>query len=80
MSNDSPSNNNRKSKSKRAKPKRIEDYPRELQGPPQNRHGGHQTQRLRGFRGTKYGASPGRRFTKEEIAEYERHAREKGQL
>lgn len=36
--------------------------------------------RTRGFRGNTYGASPGRQWTKEEIAEYERQAREKGLL
>lgn len=62
------------SKSKRTKPTRIEHYPVELRGPSQNRHGGHNTQRLRGFRGNTFGAaSRGRRWKKEEIAEYERN-------
>lgn len=46
---------------------RLDRYPRHLLGPAQNKHGGHQTQRERGFRGNTYGAaSTCRSFTKEE--------------
>lgn len=75
-----PNDNDTRTRSKRTKPTRIEHYPIELQGPSQNRWGGHKTQRLRGFRGTTYGASPGRQWTKEEIAEWERKARERSEL
>ena len=35
----------------------LNDYPSELRGPPQNRFGGHKTQRIRGFRENTYGAA-----------------------
>ncbi len=66
-----PRHNRTNTKIKRTTPTRIEDYPYELQGPSQNKHGGRKTQRLRGFRGNTYGpASPVRQFTTEQIAEY----------
>ncbi len=65
----------------RNKPARIEDYLAELRGPAQNKHGGHKMQRIRGLRGNTYGpASPVRQFTMDEIADYERQAREDGKL
>lgn len=70
-----------KKPSNRNKPQRIEDYPPELRGPAQNKHGGQKTQRMRGYRGNTYGpASQVRQFTKEAIADYERQAREDGKL
>lgn len=67
--------------SKRNKPKRVDDYPRELRGPAQNKHGGHKMIRMRGYPGNTYGpASQVRQFTMEEIADYERQAREDGKL
>jgi hypothetical protein len=46
---------------------RIQDYPSHLRGPSQNRHGGHQMCRMRGFRGAgfKY-FGPGRVLDGEE--------------
>jgi hypothetical protein len=56
----------------------LMDYPRELRGPPNNRYGGHRALRIRGFRGNTYGpAGPVRRFTREEIREYEQTALKK---
>jgi hypothetical protein len=49
------------------------DYAPELRGPCNNRYGGHQTQHLRGFKGSTYGpAGPVKKFSREEIQEYER--------
>ena len=51
--------------------KRLEDLPYELQGPSNNRFGGHKNSRLRGFKGSKYGAaSKGTKFTQEQLEEY----------
>jgi hypothetical protein len=51
---------------------RMDQYPRDLQGPAQNRFGGLQTQRIRGFRGNTYGAAgPVKIYTAEQIRRYE---------
>lgn len=51
---------------------RMDQYPRDLQGPAQNRFGGLQTQRIRGFRGNTYGAAgPVKSCTAEQIRQYE---------
>jgi hypothetical protein len=51
----------------------LSDYPPALRGPPNNRYGGHNRRHLCGFRGSTYGpAGPVKRFTREEIQEYER--------
>ena len=44
-------------KAKYSEPKRISEYERHLQGPPQNKHGGRRTQKLRGFNGNSSGAA-----------------------
>lgn len=47
----------------------IEDYPQELRGPTNNKYGGHNNRKLRGFKGSKYGpASQGRTLSAEEVA------------
>lgn len=57
-------------KSKR-KADRLEDLPYELRGLPNNRWGGHKTNKLRGFRGWSRGpASTGTTFTQEQIEAY----------
>ena len=62
-------------------PKTIREYPAHLQGPTQNKYGGHQSQRMHGFRGNTYGAAgPCRRFTPEEKAKVEADLRAKGML
>ena len=38
-------------------PKTIGEYEPHLQGPTQNKYGGHQSQRMRGLRGNTYGAA-----------------------
>ena len=38
----------------RAEPKFVQDLPPHLRGPSQNRYGGHEMRRMRGFRGTDY--------------------------
>lgn len=57
------------------KPKRKEqltDLRSELRGPSQNRYGGQRTQKMRSFRGSKFGAaSEGRSFSPDEVAAYE---------
>ena len=51
---------------------RMGQYSRELQGPAQNRFGGLQTQRIRGFRGNTYGAAGSVKiYTAEEIRQFE---------
>ena len=53
------------------------DYSPELRGPANNKHGGHQAQSLRGFRGGTYGpASPVRQYTPEEITKWEQDRRD----
>lgn len=70
-----------KKTSKRNQTQRIEDLPPELRGPAQNKHGGHNTKYICGYRGNTYGpASPVRQFTKEQCAEYEIKMREEGRL
>ena len=60
-------------------PKTIGEYKPRLQGPSQNRFGGHQTQKLRGLKGNTYGpASPCRRLTGEELAKAEADLRARG--
>ena len=54
-------------KSKR-KELRMEDLPYDLRGLSNNRWGGHQTSKLRGFRGSTYGAaSKGTKLTQEQL-------------
>jgi hypothetical protein len=51
----------------------LMDYEPELRGLSNNRYGGHHARHLRGFRGSTYGpAGSVKRFTPEEIREYER--------
>ena len=51
---------------KKKKTKRLQDYPAHLRGFSNNRWGGHQTSRLRGF-GDSYGAATtGHTFTEEQ--------------
>jgi hypothetical protein len=53
-------------------PKRLGEYPREMRGPPQNRWGGQQTQRLRTY-GGKFGkANNGRSLNADEIEHWKR--------
>ena len=62
-------------------PKRLYEYEAYLQGPPQNKFGGHRTSRIKGLRGNTFGpASPCYTFTKEEREDLERDLREKGGL
>lgn len=50
---------------------RLDQWPAYLRGPAQNRHGGHQVQRVRVYRGNTFGpASKCRSLSKEEIAAY----------
>jgi hypothetical protein len=58
----------------------INALPRELRGPSQNRYGGHQTQRLRGFRGTggPRKAEPCRHQTGEDRVAIEADLRKRG--
>ena len=66
--------NSKGSKSQR-KADHMEDLPYELRGLPNNRWGGHKTNKLRGFRGSTYGpASKGTKFTQEQLEAYaEKH-------
>jgi hypothetical protein len=62
-------------------PTTIREYPAHLQGPSQNKHGGHQSQRMRGLRGNTYGAAgPCHTFTAEEKAKVKADLRTKGIL
>jgi hypothetical protein len=62
-------------------PKTIGGYAAHLRGPSQNKHGGHQSQRMRGFRGNTYGAAgPCHTFTAEEKAKVEADLRAQGFL
>src|SRR6478735_5438808 len=68
-------------KAEHAEPKTIGEYPPELQGPPQNKYGGHQTRKLLGFNGNTYGAAgPCRKLTPEEKAKVEADLRAKGEI
>jgi hypothetical protein len=50
----------------------LNDLPRKLQGPSNNKYGGYQCRHMRAFRGSKFGAaSAGRKFTAEERAAWE---------
>ncbi len=66
--------NGKGSKSQR-KADHMEDLPYELRGLPNNRWGGHKTNKLRGFRGSTYGpASKGTKFIEEQLEAYaEKH-------
>jgi hypothetical protein len=55
----------------------INSLPPELRGPAQNRFGGHQTQRLRGYRRTGK-PGPGRRVTGEQREAIEADLRKRG--
>ena len=62
-------------------PKRLYEYEAYLQGPPQNKFGGHRTSRIKGLRGNTFGpASPCYSYTKEQREALERILREKGKL
>jgi hypothetical protein len=62
-------------------PKTIGEYEPRLQGPSQNRFGGHKTQRICGLKGNTYGAAgPCRSYTAEERAELEAELRAKGSM
>ena len=54
---------------------RLQDLPYDLRGLSNNRWGGHKTSKLRGFRGSTYGAaSNGTTFTEEQLeADAEKH-------
>jgi hypothetical protein len=59
----------------------ITSLPSHLRGLPQNRWGGHRTQRLRGFRGWSRGsAGPVKRYTKEECKTVEQEMVQHGEL
>jgi hypothetical protein len=61
---------------RRARPSLL-DYAPNLRGPSNNRYGGHQTQHLRGFKGSTYGpAGPVKHYTPEEIRKYERELKQ----
>ena len=60
---------------------RLESLPKHLRGPAQNRHGGHQTRKIKPLKGSKFGpASEGRSLSKEEIEKFESDLRSKGLL
>ena len=62
-------------------PKRLDEYEAHLQGPPQNKFGGHRSSRIRGLRGNTFGpASPCYSYTKEQREALEQILREKGEL
>ena len=64
-----------------SEPKTIREYPHHLQGPSQNKFGGHRTQQLRGLKGNTYGAAgPCRRLTVEELSKVKADLRAKGAL
>jgi hypothetical protein len=64
-----------------SEPKTIGEYEPHLQGPPQNRFGGHRTQQLCGLKGNTYGpAGPCRRLTPEERAKVEADLGAKGNI
>jgi hypothetical protein len=66
---------NSKGRKSQRKANHMEDLPYELRGLPNNRWGGHKTNKLRGFRGSTYGpASKGTKFTQEQLEAYaEKH-------
>lgn len=60
---------------------RLQDYPKELRGPPNNRFGGYRNVAIKGFKGNTYGAaSPCRTLSEEERLKVEEELREKGLL
>ena len=62
-------------------PKRLYEYETYLQGPPQNKFGGHRTSRIKGLRGNTFGAaSPCYVYTKDERAAFEAGFRARGML
>ena len=62
-------------------PKRLYEYEAYLQGPPQNKFGGHRTSRIKGLRGNTFGpAGPCYTYTEEEKAAFEAGLRAKGML
>ena len=62
-------------------PKRLYEYEAYLQGPPQNKFGGHRTSRIKGLRGNTFGpASPCYTYTEEEKAAFEAGLRAEGML
>ncbi len=61
----------KKTKKSRRNEERLQDLPNDLRGPPNNRYGGHQTSRLRGFKDWSRGAaSAGTRFSQEQLEAY----------
>jgi len=59
--------------------RKLNDLARELRGPPQNRFGGYQTQKMRPIRGSKLGtANEGRSLSAEERRHAEEELRAKG--
>lgn len=59
-----------------SKVKRLEDMPLYLRGLPNNRWGGHKSNRMRGFRGSTYGPASEVRYiqiTPELRVEYDNH-------
>ena len=64
-----------------AKRQRLQDLPTDLRGPSQNRYGGHQTSRLRGFKGAEYRVyGLGRVFNDEEKQSVIDQLRERGEI
>jgi hypothetical protein len=62
-------------------PKTIGEYASHLQGPSQNKFGGHRTQKICGLKGNTYGpAGPCRSLAGEELAKVEADLRAKGTL
>ena len=62
-----------------SEPKTIGEYEPRLQGPSQNRFGGHRTQKICGLKGNTYGpAGPCRRLAGEEQAKVEADLRARG--
>ncbi len=59
-------------------PKNISDYPRNLRGPSQNKWGGFQNKKIKGYNDSRGPAGPCRVFSEEEIKEYERQMRKRG--
>ena len=61
--------------------KRLNDLPKHLRGPSQNRYGGHRNQRQRALKGSTFGpANKGRSYSSEEIKIVEEELRRKGIL
>ena len=58
----------------------VLSYPRELRGPSQNRWGGHQARRLRGYPRQSRQTCPGRTLNREETASIEANLRVRGFL